>query len=921
MRVIGSVTPTVVMRRPEVQPGGWLTARAGDSDDRDRFGKQAVANLFGGSSNAIAYSQRSERLLTSEQLWRVYQRTPDVRSAVDGVARRVSTWDWMVEPSDGYTMSPEAKQIADECTRFLNVPNGDGETWQELIHKVALDQLIYDVGVIEHVFNTVIGPEGKPQPGLKLQELTALRGANVHRILDAHGKLLRYVQDEFIEGGSGLLLDYESPTAVFFEPRQITYLPLTPNTTTPEAVPLIEAIVNEVITMLRSSEHAMLALDADEIPPGILVLTGIAGKAAESAKADLQRMRGKDHKIRVITNADPQANGAKWVELRRSQKDVDFVNVVKEVRRTIWRVFGVMPVEMGATEDVPRSVGQVQLDVSASHLIGPMLEHIENKVNARILPLVAGTPERAKMVRFRFDREAKLTPSEEQDRSQAIGALVDRGILTRNEARRRMGEQPVLGGDVVTLTTGQGVLLLTDIVGMTGPLSPNGGGSGMPEPITPQNLYPEPAPRAVGDEDPTNFPKAGDNLKVSLRNSNYAVFDADFAEDLKANWPQIWRNGGNIRGNSQYRKLKPVVERGGVVETAEEEGAVRLREAWSARHFKDFRLPGVVALIKWFTVGEIGQSEMKRVINDEKKRLEGLNRLGVRSLPSEWQDDGPFASLRTLDLANLGLLVDSYHDDVDSMWEEASVALAAIFASRWTRGGLTETAAQQLIQQSSQVLDALTVKWSERTYELYREAAYLGAERASELTGQALDEAWEQAAYLYHQEAMSWLTSAGGILPDVRARLQETVAMLTRSDAAIPEFDTDNSVDMAVVALSAGMVANRFRIHNWSGKLVMLANETMTAAVQKASTVMLDADAIGADGIAGPRVTDWYVDWANVGDARVCPTCINEGQKPIRPMSELVTMPGGDTQCGARCRCVLILWTAEEVRSGVAVKF
>ncbi len=920
MRVIGSVTPTVMVRKQEVQPGGWLTARTPDTDDRDRFGRQAVANLFGGSSNAIAYSQRSERLLTSEQLWRVYQRTPDVRSAVDGVARRVSTWDWMVEPSDGFTMSPEAKQIADECTRFLNVPNEDGETWQELIHKVALDQLVYDVGVIEHVFNTVIGPEGEPRPGTQLKELTALRGANVHRILNAHGKLLRYVQDDFIEGGSGLLLDYESPTAVFFEPRQITYLPLTPNTTTPEAVPLIEAIVNEVITMLRSSEHAMLALDADEIPPGILVLTGIAGKAAESAKADLQRMRGKDHKIRVITNADPQANGAKWVELRRSQKDVDFVNVVKEVRRTIWRVFGVMPVEMGATEDVPRSVGQVQLDVSASHLIGPMLEHIENKVNARILPLVAGTPERAKMVRFRFDREAKLTPSEEQDRSQAIGALVDRGVLTRNEARRRMGEQPVLGGDVVTLTTGQGVLLLTDIVGITGPLSPNGGGSAMPEPITPQNLYPEPAPRAVGDTDPTNFPKAGDDLKVSLRNSNYRVFDAAFAEDLRDNWPQIWRKGGNIRGNSQYRKLKPVVDRGGVVETEEEEAAVRLREAWSARHFGDFRLPGVVALIKWFTVGEIGESEMKKVINDEKKRLEGLSRWGVRALPSEWQDDGPFADYRTIDLSELGMLVETYHEDVDGYWEEAMLALTAIFASRWTRGGLTETSGQALLQQSSQVLNTLEAKWSQRTYELYLDAAKLGARNAARVTGQAVDESYEQAAYLYHQEAMSWLTSAGGIMPDVRARLQETVASLTRGDSAIAEFDVDGSVEMAIVALSAGMVANRFRIHNWSGKLVMLANETMTTALGKASTVLLDAGDEGADGITGPRVTQWYVDWANVGDARVCPTCVTEGAKPIRLMSELVTMPGGDTECGARCRCVLIYWTSEEVRSGIAQK-
>jgi hypothetical protein len=913
MRVIGSITPTVVMKKEEVIPGGWLSAR-NEPEERDRFGRQAMANLFGDSASALAYTQRSERLLTSEQLWRVYQRTPDVRSAVDGVARRVSTWDWIVEPAVGYAHNAEARQIAAECTRFLNVPNEDGETWQELIHKIALDQLIYDVGVIEHVFNTIVLPDGTERPGFQLRELTALRGANIHKVLDPHGKLIKYIQDDFIEGGSGLVLDTDSPDAVTFEPRQITFLPLTPNTTTPEAVPLIEAIINEVITMLRSSEHAMLALDADEIPPGILVLTGIAGKAAELAKADLQRMRGKDHKIRVITNADPQANGAKWVELRRSQKDVDFVNVVKEIRRTIWRVFGVMPVEMGATEDVPRSVGQVQLDVSASHLIGPMLEHIENKVNARILPLVAGTPERAKMVHFRFDREAKLTPSEEQDRSQAIGALVDRGILTRNEARRRMGEEPVIGGDVVTLTTGQGVLLLADIANAALNLAV-GGNSAMPEPITPQNLNPEPEPRAVGDTDPTNFPKAGDDLKVSLRNSNYRVFDADFAEDLKQNWSRIWRRGGNIRGNDQYRKLKPVVDRGGAIDNATEEGAVRLREAWAARHFRDHRLAGVVALIKWFVIGEIGESEMKKVINDEKDRLRALSKFGVRALPSEWQPDGPFANYRTIDLEELGYLVDGYHDDVDSMWEEANTALVAAILSLWSAGGLTGDRAQQLTQRASQILDQLSNRWAMATYERYREAARLGAENAAELTGQPLDLDYEQAAELYHQEAMSWLTQAGGIMPTVKARLNESISNLTRGEAPIAEFDGDNSAEMATVALLAGLTANRFRIHNWSGKLVMLANEQMTKSIQKMPTVLL------ADGeIAGPQMTEWYVDWSSVADDRVCTTCRNEAAKPIRALGELVTLPGGDTECGARCRCVLVYWTAEEVRSGLAFK-
>lgn len=123
--------------------------------------------------------------------------------------------------------------------------------------------------------------------------------------------------------------------------------------------------------------------------------------------------------------------------------------------------------------------------------------------------------------------------------------------------------------------------------------------------------------RAVGDVDPTNFPADGDDQEVDLKNSQWAVFDVDFAENLKLNYPQIWRAGGNVLGNRQFARLRPVALRGGSVETTTEEEAVRLREAWGARHQDDFRLAGVVAQIKWLVVGSRGEAYMKDLINEE----------------------------------------------------------------------------------------------------------------------------------------------------------------------------------------------------------------------------------------------------------------------------------------------------------------
>ena len=117
----------------------------------------------------------------------------------------------------------------------------------------------------------------------------------------------------------------------------------------------------------------------------------------------------------------------------------------------------------------------------------------------------------------------------------------------------------------------------------------------------------------------TDFPNRGDDQKVSLANSEYKQFPLAEAQKLKDEWPQIWKRGGNILGNTEFTRLKKVKQSG--VKTPTDEKAVRLREAWSARHYKDYRLAGVVAQIKWLTVGSRGVSHMRKVISDEKARL------------------------------------------------------------------------------------------------------------------------------------------------------------------------------------------------------------------------------------------------------------------------------------------------------------
>jgi len=130
----------------------------------------------------------------------------------------------------------------------------------------------------------------------------------------------------------------------------------------------------------------------------------------------------------------------------------------------------------------------------------------------------------------------------------------------------------------------------------------------------------------------TDFPKAGDDKAVSLGNSGFEVFPHTYARELKRDFPQIWNAGGNIRGNEAFELWKRA-ERG--VESEAVLDWIREREAWSARHFEDgaqftdkeltpnrSNVAGIVAQVKWGTVGTLGRARMIEVLDELKKRQE-----------------------------------------------------------------------------------------------------------------------------------------------------------------------------------------------------------------------------------------------------------------------------------------------------------
>ena len=838
----------------------------------------------------------SQRLLTPMQAWRIYTTSPDVRFCVDSIVRRVATWDWRIVP----TVDPRDKRyetlasVAADTTAWLAAPNLDGLTWQEVWTEVGIDLLVHDAGALELV-------AGK---GGVLEEVAPLPGREVYPRVNEYNRTIEYVQDPmgYATAGSGYAggSDTAGTPVVRFDPQEVLYLRLFPNTTGPLGLPLIESCLNEVVSVLLASEQAMSLLDANEIPPGLLVLGGIAGDALEVAKSDLQRMKGREGKLRVI-GGEHGAVDAKWLELRRAILGVEMKSIVDEARRAIWRTFGIMPIEAGVTDNTPRAVGEVMAEMSNSHLLRPILELLAGKVNARLLPRVVA-PRFAKLLRFEFDFDQKLKPDEAaKQRDSKLGA-VKVGAMTLNEWRASE-RLPLYGaeGDVPMIFGSDGTLrrlvdaIVEPVKAEVPPAEGSGeagGGNGGPGDVEDE---PEPEP-----------PKGG---KGKGDGGGVKDTDGETGEDGEAAAPgkRSSRAEAHVHGLGCRHDHAPDVR------------------TWP---------------------------------NPE------------NDLPSDWQPEGRFKGLRTIDLPEAARQIVAYRDAVLPRYRDASAAIAEAVARHHEPGSEARDDADASRKAVDGALAKLRSTWSASTESIYVDAAKAGRTAAATWTeGSSPDlAAAAVAGREYHEKAVGYLTAQGGLLETMGALAEIAIARL--DGAAMParsaiaraegEDEAESSLfdDLlasigtaigaellaslvsaltaskkptsaaamlaalgpastkaeAEAALAAVLGAQANRIDNWSGKVVDLTTKQASAQATE------DANRRNADPNRNPEdpAESWFIENVDAGGRDECDECLDESRKGFVAVASVTSWPG-ERVCEGRCRCVAVWHTAAEVAAGTAV--
>jgi hypothetical protein len=121
-------------------------------------------------------------------------------------------------------------------------------------------------------------------------------------------------------------------------------------------------------------------------------------------------------------------------------------------------------------------------------------------------------------------------------------------------------------------------------------------------------------PNGSFDEDPEEYKDGGNVIQFNPNHTPSKII-INYAKKIKSEYPKVWDKGGNIFGNEAFKNLNRVSERGYWLDS-EKWMYIKWR-SYVARHKQDFRINGVVAMLKWADKVNKGWGYMKDLIEAE----------------------------------------------------------------------------------------------------------------------------------------------------------------------------------------------------------------------------------------------------------------------------------------------------------------
>lgn len=165
-------------------------------------------------------------------------------------------------------------------------------------------------------------------------------------------------------------------------------------------------------------------------PDGFLTLPGISSNEQDRVE---EKLKVKYGGVRNAGKTGVLNVEAKWLEIAKSHKDLDWVEGIREMRDMILSIHGVPKILVGLEDSTYANAEQAQR-VFQQYTLKPALESEAGVLNKQLLPLYYG--KRASSYYFTFDDPVEI---DRKANAETIEILLRSGAIKRSEAREELG--------------------------------------------------------------------------------------------------------------------------------------------------------------------------------------------------------------------------------------------------------------------------------------------------------------------------------------------------------------------------------------------------------------------------------------------------------------------------------------------------
>jgi phage portal protein BeeE len=356
-----------------------------------------------------------------------------------------------------------AQQHCEQVRPLFEKPNTSAETSLRALQELVInDLLIFDAGVLIKNYS-VSG---------KLAELYTVPGHQIKLYRNEDRTTPQPPEPAYVWEDQGIL-------RAEFTNEELIYIMMNPTHEGYGTSPL-EVAAFIITASLYAEQYSIDYFKNSNVPPGVFSL----GKDITEDQRrlfqtlwdnEVQGRAGGLHRMLFMAGSDQ----AKFIPLQnlsnREQQMMEYLNWSVSIKCAC---YGLTPQDIGFTQDNrglgSGGVAEVQKQLTEARGIGTVLQLLEQYYNAEI-------------VKSEFDFiDVKFEWQKDEDKENPQAGATDiadinAGVLTRNERRNKIGLKPVPGGDIITVTTGQGLMPVEslkeqDSAGMgeeTGQLPPN----------------------------------------------------------------------------------------------------------------------------------------------------------------------------------------------------------------------------------------------------------------------------------------------------------------------------------------------------------------------------------------------------------------------------------------------------------------